>query len=287
MNSDFGDSFVIRRLMERYLANVGSTRNRAGSLGDLEESLKRKRTEENSEKVQEDEQIFKKSNKIQRSPEKTQKGNMEEVIGMLTDIKRELKEIKESGKQLQKDNEEMREALKNYQAKTEAENQVLRQELVHLQGKIQQLEEKEERREKMEKKTNIIITEKLEKKTKESQEETKQHVQQLCKWITGRDIELEQVYCLTTNKAGLDVIRVKVKTFEDKLNIMRNKYKLGTRKEKVFIEDDLTREEARVQKILREKAQEERRKGNQTKIGYRKIKINDAWIEWKDLEKKE
>lgn len=276
--------------MERYLSYPGTSRNRAGSLGDLEEGVKRKREEESSSRSREDQQIFKKSNKTRRSPERTKVENMDEILkrlDMLADIKQELKEIKESSRQLQKDNEEIRESLKIYQQRTEEENKVLRGEIKTLQEKIETLENKEEKREKSEKKTNIIITQKLEEKVKKDQEQVKQHVRELCKWITGKEVDLREAYCITTNKAGLQVIRARMGTFEEKITIMKNKHKLATMKEKIYIEDDLTREEARVQKSLRDRAQEERKQGNKTKIGYRKIKINEKWIDWKDLDIKE
>jgi hypothetical protein len=42
----------------------------------------------------------------------------------------------------------------------------------------------------------------------------------------------------------------------------------------MFIDDDLTNEERKTQKKLREVTREERDRGKRVKIGYRKIEIN-------------
>jgi len=53
---------------------------------------------------------------------------------------------------------------------------------------------------------------------------------------------------------------------------MRKKREL---KERIFIDDDLTKKEREIQDHLREKTKEEKRKGNRAKIGYAKVWVND------------
>jgi hypothetical protein len=56
---------------------------------------------------------------------------------------------------------------------------------------------------------------------------------------------------------------------------MLNKSKLKERKgERTYINDDLTNEQRKTQKKLRELAREERDRGKKVKIGSRKIQIN-------------
>jgi len=64
---------------------------------------------------------------------------------------------------------------------------------------------------------------------------------------------------------------------------MRKKKEL---KERIFIDDDLTKKEREIQNHLREKAKEERRKGNRAKIGYAKIWVNDKCYWWNAREKR-
>jgi hypothetical protein len=55
---------------------------------------------------------------------------------------------------------------------------------------------------------------------------------------------------------------------------------------KVYIDDDLTKEERETQKKLRELAREERDRGKRVKIGYRKIQINGDWFRWDKRQEK-
>ncbi|KAI4465408.1 atp synthase mitochondrial f1 complex assembly factor 2/atp12 protein mitochondrial precursor [Holotrichia oblita] len=58
------------------------------------------------------------------------------------------------------------------------------------------------------------------------------------------------------------------------MEVMKNKSKLRNKLDnKVFINDDLTREERDIQRIIRQKAKEEKSKGKQVKIGYAKLVI--------------
>jgi hypothetical protein len=64
---------------------------------------------------------------------------------------------------------------------------------------------------------------------------------------------------------------------------MLNKSKLKKKKdERMYIDNDLTKEERETQKKLRELAREERNRGKRIKIGYRKIQINGEWFRWDD-----
>lgn len=51
----------------------------------------------------------------------------------------------------------------------------------------------------------------------------------------------------------------------------------------IHIDDDLTRAEREVQEKVRRMLKEEREKGNNTKIGYMKLQVNDRWIKWDEL----
>lgn len=54
----------------------------------------------------------------------------------------------------------------------------------------------------------------------------------------------------------------------------------------IYIDDDLTKMERERQNHLRDKAKEEREKGNDVKIGYEKIFVKDSWYRWNEKEKK-
>jgi hypothetical protein len=54
----------------------------------------------------------------------------------------------------------------------------------------------------------------------------------------------------------------------------------------IHVDDDLTNEERKTQKELKEVAREEIDKGKSVKIGYRKIQINGEWFIWDEREEK-
>ena len=64
-----------------------------------------------------------------------------------------------------------------------------------------------------------------------------------------------------------------------KKKIMNKKRKLGD--EKIFTDDDLTKEERRIQKILRDKGYKERIMGKKVKIGDKKMWVDGKLMEWK------
>jgi hypothetical protein len=54
----------------------------------------------------------------------------------------------------------------------------------------------------------------------------------------------------------------------------------------IIIDDDLTNEERKTQKKLREMIREERYRGKRVNIGYRKIPINGEWFIWDERAEK-
>jgi hypothetical protein len=74
---------------------------------------------------------------------------------------------------------------------------------------------------------------------------------------------------------------------KDKMMLVKIERKGKERKgERMYIDDDLTNEEKKTQKKLREVTREVRNKGKRVKIGYRKIQINGEWFIWTKREEK-
>lgn len=68
---------------------------------------------------------------------------------------------------------------------------------------------------------------------------------------------------------------------------MKNKYKLRLVKDNnIYINNHMTIEERKIQYIIRQKAAEERKMGNDVKMGYQKISINGRGWVWDGLEEK-
>lgn len=88
-------------------------------------------------------------------------------------------------------------------------------------------------------------------------------------------------------KLNNNTCRIELEKFEDKLQIMKNKYKLRVVADSnIYINNDMTIEERKIQYIIRQKAAEERKKGNDVKMGYQKISINGRGWVWDGLEGK-
>ena len=113
----------------------------------------------------------------------------------------------------------------------------------------------------------------------------KKHMEKHFKNLTNEEVIVEDTEFIMTNAQGLDIVRAEINTFQQKLWIMKNKYKLARYAKKIYIEDDLTKEERKIQSELRKKGKEEKEKGNKVKVGYKKISINNRWIKWDDLDK--
>jgi hypothetical protein len=99
----------------------------------------------------------------------------------------------------------------------------------------------------------------------------------------GVKVNVKEAFKINKDKRML----AKIESWEQKKNIMLNKTKLKEKKdERMYIDDDLTKEERETQKKLRELAREERDRGKRVKIGYRKIQINGEWFRWDEREEK-
>jgi len=102
------------------------------------------------------------------------------------------------------------------------------------------------------------------------------------KWIRdklGVDCIVREV-----RKSG-PVIVVKLEGEEGKKEVMKNKYKL--KGERVFIENDLTYEEKKIQEKMSRWAKKKRLGGGEVKVGRGRLKIDGKWIAWEEIERKE
>lgn len=61
-----------------------------------------------------------------------------------------------------------------------------------------------------------------------------------------------------------------------------NEGKKKLEEKKIYIDHDLIKEEMEIQKLLREREYEEKKKGNKVKVSYKKIWINGKNFVWID-----
>ncbi|KAH0812087.1 hypothetical protein GEV33_010708 [Tenebrio molitor] len=186
-------------------------------------------------------------------------------------LRKELAAMREENGELRKELVTVREEMRRREEKGQVEK-------ADWTKRMKMIEEKMEQREKKERKNNVIITG-IGAKSGNIERGMEE-------WL-GREIgvkvNVKEAFKINKDKMML----AKIESWEQKKNILLNKSKLKEKEdERMYIDDDLTKEEREIQKKLRELAREERNKGKRVKIGYRKIQINGEWFRWDEREEK-
>lgn len=230
--------------MRKFLEGTSERRGRSGSLGEIEELSKRKRQEDLSPGAGQDNQVFKRSQKTPRSPDKKseKEDGMEAVLrklDILTDIQSELKELRKENQEIKKNNEELRKEVQEYQKFIQRESEETKTKIKELEQKVGKLEGEIERRDKQERRNNIIVTERgWRGSDTETERETEERMKELLTSITGGEVKIVSTRKIKTKNEKINIVEVKLNTFEDKMTIMKNKGKL--RGSSTFIDSDLT-----------------------------------------------
>lgn len=221
--------------------------------------------------------VFIKSRRTERSPVRKRKemeNSDEQIMVFLREMNKNIETARQETKneilqlsnklegiiKLQK--EEINE-LKQNETKMEKKVQ-------NLENRIEELEKAEEKREKLKKRNNIIIK-------GANLENNNEEIENFLLNKLGVEIKVTNTYKVGRNEDRQHTVAT-INTWENKMNIMKNKNKLiGT---KIYIDNDLTREDMRIQKEILKRAKEEKEKNSNIKIGYRKLKIENEWYVW-------
>lgn len=272
--------------------NKETVRNRAHSAGSITEFLnKRKRQEEKIiQGSQEEAEVFKRKKVIQRTPptdktdtnqqENEPPASMENLEKMMMGMSAQLREIKEDTTSTKKEIKDIKEQMKSYWEelrtlkedflKKEVEWETERNEM---RKEIGQMKRKLENQERNHKKNNIVV-----KGAKFESENQKQEITDFLQRELGVRADVEEVFKVGKQEPKVTVI--KLKNFEQKTEILKQKYKLGSKR--IYLDSDLTTEEQRVQAEIRKVARDEKNNGKNTRVGYRKIEINGVKYEWSE-----
>ena len=208
------------------------------------------------------------------------------ILAELKDLKKQNTDFKAETK---KDIADLREEIKGYDKRMEEKcnnleirirniDTTMDDKTRNMEKKLRVLEEAEERRQKRERRQNIII------KNKEIQPDNHKEMTNKVNEILAK-VKFSKPYnkltylCKDYSDRGL--ARIELASMEDKMLIMKNKHKLMG--EECFIDDDMTIQERNIQTQLQRLATEERNKGNNAKVEYQKILLNDRWICWYEL----
>jgi hypothetical protein len=124
-------------------------------------------------------------------------------------------------------------------------------------------------------KNNIVITEW--RNEGKSKQQIKDDIET---FIIKENIEEGKVKdCYNINK---DQVLVEMEEWSRKEKVMEKKGKLRKKEEteKIFIDNDFTKQEREIQKKLRTIAKEEKKEGKEVKVRYRKITIEGVQWRW-------
>lgn len=198
-------------------------------------------------------EAFLKSKKTIRSPIKNAKEEeaeeMDEIKQMLQQVMTSLDDIKTEQMTYREDMNALRK-----------ENSLLKTAVTNLEKRVHMLERKD-------RKNNIII-----KGVNTDEIKGNDKTEDYIKESLGVDVSVRSVQQIKNS-----MLLVQLESWEEKMEVMGNKKKL--KGSKVYIENDLTKEERRIQAEIRKVAQEERKKGKKAVARYNKLLVNDqVWI---------
>lgn len=207
--------------------------------------------------------IFSRSKKILRSPKRNPEDKLDQVVKMLQNLTHEIKEMREEQQQFREEIKELRK-----------ENEHIKQENVILKQKVEKIETRIEQIEKEKRRNNIVI----QGFNTESQDENnlKKTVEEFLKINLQTEANIKNI-----QKLSHQVCLAEFNNRTDKEKVMRAKNKLKYLKStRVFINDDMSKEEREIQGKIRKKAKEEKESGKNVKIGFQKIIINGEEWRW-------
>lgn len=273
-------------------------RERAGSVGGIEEFLFKRKRDDGMEAFGEaNEEEGTLSQPTKRSL-KLGKEEMEErcdvdLWKVIKGLRLELKGLRKEVEQLKREGEEWKGKIKVLEErlgmevgniggggehKTGAGEDGSKNGKLETMGKgieerVRGMEKKLEWREKEERRRRVVI-----KGVRPLKGDLKWGVDQLMREI-GAQVEINEMRRVRTGKEEWgEMVVVKLGSEGEKKEVMEKKKMLKGRK--IWIEEDLTWEERRVRWRLREIAREEERRGRKVWVGQDKIKIEGEWWWW-------
>ena len=207
--------------------------------------------------------------------------NMRQSEDFRQETREEITSIKE---EMKKRDDKWEEKSNNLENKLADEIQKTNEELETIRGKIQMLEDQEEQRAKRERRNNIVIKSIDIVPDIENRDSIETKAREILNQIDA-EVMAEKAIYIGKDKQNRGIVRVTFDKFEDKLKIVKNKAKL--RGQDTYIDSDLTKGEREIQNSLRQRAREERAKGDtEVRVGYQKIWLRGQWVSWNDLNTK-
>lgn len=233
---------------------------------DFSEDQNRKRGAENYE-------IFQNSKRKHRSPTKTNDEKFEKILKLMQEMKTE---IKDEMKQIREDQKSYAMEMK----KLKEENEDLRKENESIKAELTEIKQNMESIDKEKRKNNIVLSGL--KMDTNNQADLKKDMENFFQTNLQLGINVRNAI-----KIGENRCLIQLNNGDDKQAVMNNKYKLKyKRNEKIFLNNDMTKQERIVQRQIRKLAKDEKEKGKEVKIGYNKVTINGEVWRWNRVNEK-
>jgi hypothetical protein len=153
------------------------------------------------------------------------------------------------------------------------QKEISRAENEKLKQRIKVMEEQMERNERKERRNNIVIKGKKFSHREEIRDFIEKNLQ----------IKIEMMEVIEQRNEAINIVRM---SRTDKIAVMKNKKRLKETNRKIFIDDDMTRQEREMQIALRIRAKQERARGRNAWVKYGKIVVDGEEWEW-DRERRE
>lgn len=230
--------------------------------------------------------VFRKSKKTSRSPKKGDDSNpdmLTQMMDLLKVLAEDTKEIKNQQKKqaetmniLTEELKELKEEQKEYRremGELKLANEKAMEEINQLQNELSNTNKRLQKLEGEKRRRNIVI-QGLPIDTDNPN---------MLKNTVGGFIEKElgvKVKVNDARKLGDKTCLVELDNKYEKSKVMQNKMKLNQQKEKIYVNDDLTKDEREIQAKIRIMAREQKSKGKITKIGYQRLIVNNELWKW-------
>lgn len=223
-----------------------------------------------------DEYEFGRSKRIQRTPPKHTK-QPEEKLDMILKLMQEMKtDLRNEIQQVRADQKLYAEEIMNLRR----ENEELKNDNKKIKEEISQIKQRLEYMEKDKRKNNVVLSG-LRMDTADTTI-LRNKMENFIKTNLNLNISVENA-----RKIGDWHCLIELKNERVKQEIMENKHKLrDIPNERIYLNNDSTKEERRIQKELRKFAKSEKEKGKETKIGYNKVTINGEEWRWDQIREK-
>lgn len=213
--------------------------------------------------------VFTKSRKTNRTPEKSIKteDKWERMMNMLQNFKKDMMQ------ELRTIREEQR-AYTQELKKVKETNEMLTKENIELKNDIKIINNKLENIDRQNRRSNLVIQGL--NIANNGEDSIRDEIELFIK--TNLDVEVK---IQKARKLANGMYWIQMGNTDDKYMVMKNKSKL--RGQKIYINEDMSKEQREIQKKIEIHAKEERKDGKKVKIGYKKLIINGEKWNWNPI----